>query len=483
MSEGKSCEKPQVAGCIVAMIEGHGRGQYASFASCRTADSKVCASPAESMMPVCRGGTRNNARAGGRIAPGLVACGVVFGFLTVGRAAAQDRLSRVEWFIEGGGSFFNLGDQSGSVQVPQQLLPPPVQIIVSAEGTILSPNHFSSSSLIVTGLRYHLSESDALEASYCMRYGNRFGINLTQTGSVTSSGFEQNTWSLGYARYLADRKRWRPFLVAGLGSVQSTSSVTGLNRSNVSFDFGLGADLRLNDRIALRFETRDYVAHLPSPLRGFSHDLAPSAGLVFTSRSSARRPAAFPQIEIFLEAGPSVLTGGAGPGPPVGILFSNGSPGQSQDSVINGTFSKTGRVMAGFRVFLTNNDALEFTYSQGPTRYQIQQVTTGTPVIRFQPAQVTVWLHEIPVNYVRYLGGTERLRPFVTTGLGYARFAGFFQDINRLSWNLGAGADVRLQDRLALRLEIRDFIVGQPDPLHGVTHNLAPTVGLALRFK
>ena len=40
-----------------------------------------------------------------------------------------------------------------------------------------------------------------------------------------------------------------------------------------------------------------------------------------------------------------------------------------------------------------------------------------------------------------------------------------------------------LQKRVALRFELKDFMSPQPDPIRGVTHNLAPTVGLALRFK
>ena len=75
------------------------------------------------------------------------------------------------------------------------------------------------------------------------------------------------------------------------------------------------------------------------------------------------------------------------------------------------------------------------------------------------------------------------LQPFVAVGAGLAHFGGTYEVINKFSWNFGAGADVPLQKRLALRFEMKDFMSAQPDPIRGVTHNLAPSVGLALRFK
>ena len=67
-------------------------------------------------------------------------------------------------------------------------------------------------------------------------------------------------------------------------------------------------------------------------------------------------------------------------------------------------------------------------------------------------------------------------------GVGLTHFAGQLEDVNNFGWNIGAGADVPLWKRLAVRFEIRDYMSRQPDLTSGVLHNFAPTAGLAYRF-
>jgi hypothetical protein len=53
----------------------------------------------------------------------------------------------------------------------------------------------------------------------------------------------------------------------------------------------------------------------------------------------------------------------------------------------------------------------------------------------------------------------------------------------QLAWNYGGGADVVLQRHLALRVELRDYLTGQPSIFTGTSHNVVPSAGLVFRFK
>lgn len=402
----------------------------------------------------------------------LLLC-VLFFFSTARNGAAQDRLSKLEWFIEGGGSFLNLGNQPNEVSI----------LGTSSSGYLVSPDHFSSSALFFTGLRYHLTARDALEAGYNTSVGNYFEIQPTTAGMPAArSRFERNAWSFNYIRYLSTRGALQPFLTAGLGAIQTYTLATSWHRYNPTVNFGLGTDFRINDRLAFRLEVRDYVGFLPAPLRGASHDLAPTAGLVFSTQTSSRAPARFPQVEVFLEGGASTLTGGgSGPYGVLAILYANGQPSQVYDTVGSNKYSKSGRLLAGFRVLFTENNAVELNYSESPNRYTVQQ---RAPQIGLDlpPMQVTQWVEDYAANYVRYLQWRRSVKPFLTVGAGVAHFAGLFQDVDNFGWNIGVGADIPLWKRLAARFELRDYMSEQPAPGTGLVHNIAPTAGLAYRF-
>ncbi|MGA3328806.1 MAG: outer membrane beta-barrel protein [Terriglobia bacterium] len=337
---------------------------------------------------------------------------------------------------------------------------------------------------IFTGLRYHLTATDALEAAYNNSVSNYFQIQPTTAGEpAVSSRFERNECSFNYVRYLPRRGAVQPFLTVGLGVTQSSTLATGWHRYNPSLNYGLGTDFRINERLAFRVEVRDHVGFLPAPLRGASHDLAPTAGLVFSPRTSTPAPAHFPQVEVFLGGGSSILTGGgSGPYGVLAILNPNGQESQVYNTVGSNKYSKSGRLLAGFRVVFSNNNGLELSYTQGPNRYQVQQSIPAISV-ELPPMQVTLDVEDYATNYVRYLRGGRSLKPFVTAGVGLAHFAGARSDINRFGWNVGVGADLPLWNRLAARFEIRDYMSGQPAPGTGLVHNIAPTAGLAYRFK
>jgi hypothetical protein len=393
------------------------------------------------------------------------------------QAGAQDKLSNLEWCIEYGGSFLSLGHQGGTFQVQYPT--------ASYEESIVAASHFSSSEWFLTGVRYRLSTRDSIEASYSIVDHNYFAVQTAQGGPPTLLWTQWPIVSLSYARYLGSIGRWRPFLVGGAGVAWTSSLIAGQDRPNLVFDFGFGADLPLGNGLALRLEARDNVARLHSPFRGFSHDLAPTAGLVFSSRSSEARTTGFPQLEIFAEGGASALTGGSTPSQ---VSYAYGTPGGGSggailSAVVRGSFTNTGRYAGGFRLLLTARNALEFEYSHAPNRFQTQESTTQPPLLTLPAQELARLLEDFSADYVRYLGGLRAVEPFVAAGAGLALFHGTYADIHEFSWNFGAGADIPLAKRLALRMEMRDFMSAQPDPIRGVTHNLAPSVGLAFRFK
>jgi opacity protein-like surface antigen len=151
-------------------------------------------------------------------------------------------------------------------------------------------------------------------------------------------------------------------------------------------------------------------------------------------------------------------------------------------------FSKTGRVVAGGRLRFTRHDAIEASYSYSPNHLSLQE---GTQSLGSAYNRVDL----ISFNYVRYLWIKTRVQPFVTAGLGTNHFSGPSSATPVLSglvgadngwqfaWNYGAGADTVLQRHFALRLELRDYVTGQPSFITGTSHNIVPSVGIVFRLK
>lgn len=157
--------------------------------------------------------------------------------------------------------------------------------------------------------------------------------------------------------------------------------------------------------------------------------------------------------------------------------------------IARNSFSKAGRFAAGFRVYLSSKNALQFEYSQAPNRFQGQVTTVERPILTLRSIQHTQFIKDFTVDYVRYLALSRGAEPFVAVGGGSALFAGLQQrDMYESCWNFAAGVDIPLAKQLALRFEMDDFLSPQPSsspfpPIHSWTNNLAPMVGLALRFR
>ncbi len=216
--------------------------------------------------------------------------------------------------------------------------------------------------------------------------------------------------------------------------------------------------------------------------------------LLFLAVPWARAQNPPPRLEVFLEGGGSFLNGSSGqlsipvPGCPVCGLVS-----PPEVVAVTSSFSKTARPIIGGRLRFTRHDALEASYSYSPNHFSLQPA--GLPAVS---AYNRVDL--ISFNYVRYLWAKTRVQPFVTGGVGANRFSGpssasavvsgYFTADNgwQFAWNYGGGADLVLQRHLALRLELRDYITGQPKPssvsgLTGTSHNIVPSAGLVFRLK
>ena len=216
--------------------------------------------------------------------------------------------------------------------------------------------------------------------------------------------------------------------------------------------------------------------------------VAPCFSLLLLTCSWALAQDAPPRFEVFAEGGGSFLNNGAGQIfiavpvclPPMICTPVSGSATSS--------FSKTGRLFAGARLRFTRHDAIEASYSFSPNHFSLQEGTQalGSAYNR---------LNLVSFNYVRYLWVRTALNPFVTAGVGTNRFSGPASAAAVLSglvgadngwqfaWNYGGGADLVLERHLALRLELRDYVSGQPSFITGTSHNIVPSVGIVFRLK
>jgi hypothetical protein len=210
---------------------------------------------------------------------------------------------------------------------------------------------------------------------------------------------------------------------------------------------------------------------------------------VFPCARAQNRP---PRFEIFAEGGGSFLNGGSALIPTTAcptVCTPSGCP-PCPSGAVTSSFSKTGRLIAGARLRFTRHDALEASYAYSPNRVSVQAATgpVGSPYNR---------VGLISFNYVHYLWVKTPIQPFATAGLGANRFSGpqvvlgapsgtwpFNSDNGyQFAWNYGGGADLVLRRHFALRVELRDYVTGQPSFITGTSHNIVPSAGIVFRFK
>jgi len=214
--------------------------------------------------------------------------------------------------------------------------------------------------------------------------------------------------------------------------------------------------------------------------------IAPWILFLFFTCSFACGQAAPLGVEVFAEGGGSFLNNGTGE-----TLVGVSCPPQicpPAPALVTSSFSKTGRVVAGGRLRFTRHDAIEASYSYSPNQLSFEE---GTQPVGSGYTRVDL----ISFNYVRYLWIKTRVQPFATAGVGINRFSGGPSVVPafpvttsadngwQFAWNYGGGADIVLQRHLALRLELRDYVTGQPSFITGTSHNIVPSAGIVLRLK
>jgi len=215
----------------------------------------------------------------------------------------------------------------------------------------------------------------------------------------------------------------------------------------------------------------------------------------------AQSPA--PRLELFLEGGSSFSNSGSLTETNYDILTNLPCPtsGCVAYSVrMIGSFPETIRPAAGARCRFTRRNAVEAGYSYSLYHSVTQQVGQSALAGYNRDDLVSF-------NYVRYLSAKARVQPFLTVGLGINRFSGpsnapavvhgYMNADNgwQLAGNYGGGADLVLKQHFALRMELRDYVTGQPTAgiasitpfvtvtRPGTSHNVVPSLGVVFRFK
>lgn len=201
--------------------------------------------------------------------------------------------------------------------------------------------------------------------------------------------------------------------------------------------------------------------------------IAPWILFLFFTCSWAGAQDAPPRVEVFAEGGGSFLSNGTlGVACPA-LCTPSGCAPCSPFSL--NSFSKAGRLSTGARFRFRRHDAIEASYSYSPNPFALAQQSNRLDLLSF--------------NYVRYLGIRTRVQPFATAGVGANHFSGLSisgppsGNGYQFAWNYGAGADIVLQRHLALRLELRDYVGGQPSFLTGSSHNIVPSAGIVFGLK
>jgi hypothetical protein len=214
--------------------------------------------------------------------------------------------------------------------------------------------------------------------------------------------------------------------------------------------------------------------------------------VLFLTCASTGAQDASPRLEVFAAGGASFFNKGSGQasltcpvctGPVCPLVVC-----LPESVAVTSSFSKTGRLFGGARLRFTRHDALEASYSYSPNQFSLRQ---GTQFLGSGYNRVNL----ISFNYVRYLGLGTHVQSFATVGLGTNHFSGpssaplvvsgLLEANNgyQFAWNFGAGADLVLQRRLTLRLELRDYVTGLPSIIGGTSHNVVPSVGIVFRLK
>ncbi len=210
-----------------------------------------------------------------------------------------------------------------------------------------------------------------------------------------------------------------------------------------------------------------------------------------------------PNVEIFLGGGGSFMRGNTWDETiPVSICTPSTTvvcpavSGPYTTANMTDSFSTAASAAAAARLRFTRHDAIDATYLfsfNHLTLYaKATNPTTGQPIVESGTSFTRLQL--VSLNYVRYFMIRRRIQPFATAGMGESRFKGPLSatapaegligggDRVQFTWNAGGGADILLRHHLVIRVDVRDYMVGQPLPIRGNAQGIMPMAGLAYRF-
>jgi hypothetical protein len=197
--------------------------------------------------------------------------------------------------------------------------------------------------------------------------------------------------------------------------------------------------------------------------------------------------------------------------PRVTITGSTSDVSAQRTFVVNGNNYQTqyatgARGKARLTLDLTRHFSVEGVYGFGTSNLDVTR-PGSTP----QTGAFGVREHEVQVNVMHYFtASATHLRPFLSTGVGVARFTptsaaktqASFQFIdspatispdNKLSVTIAGGLEARSRHRIGLRLDVMDHISGIPTyglpqnssgtggasyPVSGIVHNIQVEAGL-----
>lgn len=151
----------------------------------------------------------------------------------------------------------------------------------------------------------------------------------------------------------------------------------------------------------------------------------------------------------------------------------------------------TGRLFTGARFWFDSHQAIEVSYSYAPTDL-IFSLACFVNCNSFNGISGgAIRSSFFAANYVHTLPSVARFQPFLTSGLGLVYFSSGINAplSHRASFaaNFGGGFNFDISQRWAVRVEYRDWIFDMPHnpgsfAISGLTHNSAPSIGLAYRF-
>lgn len=163
-----------------------------------------------------------------------------------------------------------------------------------------------------------------------------------------------------------------------------------------------------------------------------------------------------------------------------------GNPPLNQTLLTRDSTLTRGRLFVGFRYWLNHDNAIEASYAYVPTHIfenkGCENVNCGIGGL----TEIRTHLHYLSLAYVKSFHSQNRLRTFLTLGMGLVLTQGPSIREEPFTGIFGVGADFGLSSHWAVRAEYREILADQArrDDFFpsGLAYNSSPSIGLVYRF-